>query len=369
MPTSARKSSVGGTRRGPQRAHIPYRGDNPEVGKKTGISVQHVERKSDGFEPFDEVLQQIDGRTPPRLKAKKRQSIAAPNYIEDDYDDEDGEQSMQIDSACFYCRMSVLSRLLNVHCILIGPVVHLANLRRPTTPTTAGRSRPSMRPVARTSDVDFDRIPSPNPPNLTRRSAANGGPGPSSLRKSIREPTPQSDPASESDNEPAGDYGGGGGYDEGGFDDYGPQESPEDQRTPRQAVFSRIEEEDENENEDQDQSRNWDRSDDNQAHQEMDETPTKNRKGKRKAVQDDPRYDEDVENEIAQGLDDVGLGSEREEEEEERASPPPVKKTKVARENKKVVTTTTNSTKPKTQTRSKKENRRSYPLIFSSLFS
>ena len=63
------KSSFGGhiTTR-PLKAHIPYRGDNPEVGKKTGIAVQHVARRSDGFEPFEQVLQQANGRTPPRPK-------------------------------------------------------------------------------------------------------------------------------------------------------------------------------------------------------------------------------------------------------------------------------------------------------------
>jgi centromere protein C len=78
------------------KEHIPYRGDNPEVGKKTGIAVQHVERKSDGFEPFDELIQAADGLTPPQRKAM-RKSLAA-KLLQDEYDDEDGEQSMQIDS-------------------------------------------------------------------------------------------------------------------------------------------------------------------------------------------------------------------------------------------------------------------------------
>lgn len=97
MPTSARKSSVGGVRRGPQKAHVPYRGDNPEVGKKTGIKVQQVERKSDGFEPFEELLQQADGRTPPRPKGRKK-SLAMMGHHDEDYDEEDGEMSMQLDS-------------------------------------------------------------------------------------------------------------------------------------------------------------------------------------------------------------------------------------------------------------------------------
>ena len=48
MPTTPRKNSLGGTsRRRPLKAHIPYRRDNPEVGKKTGIAIQHV---ADGFD-------------------------------------------------------------------------------------------------------------------------------------------------------------------------------------------------------------------------------------------------------------------------------------------------------------------------------
>ena len=101
MPSSARKSSVGTARRAIQKAHIPYRGDNPEVGKKTGIAVQHVQRKSDGFEPFEEVMQQADGRTPPRRRKKKPVVYQEDDGEDDQYSDEDdeyGEMSMQLDS-------------------------------------------------------------------------------------------------------------------------------------------------------------------------------------------------------------------------------------------------------------------------------
>jgi len=95
MPTTPRKSSLGGiSRRGPLKAHIPYRGDNPEVGKKTGIAVQHVERQSDGFEPFEQVMQQADGRTPPRPKGRKKSLTVAAQQDDDD----GGEESMQLDS-------------------------------------------------------------------------------------------------------------------------------------------------------------------------------------------------------------------------------------------------------------------------------
>jgi len=96
MPPPARKSSIGIARRGVQKAHIPYRGDNPEVGKKTGIAVAHVRRMSDGFEPFDQIIQQADKRTPPRPK-RKRKSMPAMQQLE--VDDEDGEMSMDIDDS------------------------------------------------------------------------------------------------------------------------------------------------------------------------------------------------------------------------------------------------------------------------------
>ncbi|KAG6885872.1 hypothetical protein C0993_008391 [Termitomyces sp. T159_Od127] len=97
MPaTPARKSSIGTARRGLQKAHIPYRGDNPEVGKKTGIAVRHVERKSDGFEPFDELIEQADKRTPPQLTVSKKRKQSIPVY-EEEYD-RDGEMSMDLDN-------------------------------------------------------------------------------------------------------------------------------------------------------------------------------------------------------------------------------------------------------------------------------
>ena len=99
MPTTPRKSLGGTSRRGPLKAHIPYRGDNPEVGKKTGIAVQHVARQSDGFEPFEQILQQADGRTPPRPKGRKKSLNATAHQDEVGYGSDDGwEESMQLDS-------------------------------------------------------------------------------------------------------------------------------------------------------------------------------------------------------------------------------------------------------------------------------
>src|SRR5690606_6875485 len=111
-----------------------------------------VERKSDGFEPFDEVIGQADGRTPPRPKGK-RKSIAYEDDEDDDdeddeedYDDEYGEMSMEVDSES-PANSTFKSRCNNVRS---GPVQNIARLRPPATPN--GRS--SSRPVARSTSVD-----------------------------------------------------------------------------------------------------------------------------------------------------------------------------------------------------------------------
>jgi centromere protein C len=95
MPSSARKSSIGGSRRGPLKAHVPFRGDNPAVGKKTGIAVAVVDRRTDGFEPFEEIISQADTKTPPKMKSRKRKH-APPSPVEED---EDGEMSMDMDDS------------------------------------------------------------------------------------------------------------------------------------------------------------------------------------------------------------------------------------------------------------------------------
>ncbi len=97
MPTSARKSSIGGTRRGPQK-YIPYHADDLQRGKRTGIAVGYVDRNSDEFEPFDQVIRQADLRTPPKPKMtnKKRRAPKTPVVEEED---EDGEISMELEDS------------------------------------------------------------------------------------------------------------------------------------------------------------------------------------------------------------------------------------------------------------------------------
>lgn len=56
--------------------------------------MRHVERKSDGFEPFEEIMEQADKRTPPKPKGRNRKSSVP---IQEDESDEDGEMSMELD--------------------------------------------------------------------------------------------------------------------------------------------------------------------------------------------------------------------------------------------------------------------------------
>ncbi|KAF9532781.1 Mif2/CENP-C like-domain-containing protein [Crepidotus variabilis] len=324
MPTSARKSSTGGARRLTQKAHIPYRGDNPEVGKKTGIAVGHVERKSDGFEPFEEVMQRADGLTPPR-KRVKRKSVAAAE--EDDYDDYDGEQSMQIDS----------------------PVQQMVNHRPPVTPPSA-RRRSSVRPVARTSDVNFDDIPSPRP-NSAKRGSRHAAAQSSNLSRSNR--TREREPSLDSPNEGGGgdySYGGTNDMDQSGFDDYDPPQNDPPSDPPGETSFSRM-----NEDEDEGDERR-DEPQDEEEEEDQEKTPKASSKqqdkGKAKATEKTPRgrrrdpSEDGVEDEIAQGMDEVDLEPDSDGEQEER----PTKKSKVSPVKEKKVPR-------ETESRKKKENR------------
>lgn len=99
MPAPARKSSIG-SRRPPQR-YIPYRADDFQHGKKTGIAVAYVDHKSDEFEPFDKVMSQADARTPPRVQNARKKRTPKPKtpIIEQYEDDENGEMSMELEDS------------------------------------------------------------------------------------------------------------------------------------------------------------------------------------------------------------------------------------------------------------------------------
>jgi centromere protein C len=90
---SGRKSSIGGARL--LKSHVPYRGDDPTVGRKTGISVAPVPRGSDGFEPFEELMGQIHDSGRPRKRVRRSSERGDGG---DGEEDEDGEMSMDVDS-------------------------------------------------------------------------------------------------------------------------------------------------------------------------------------------------------------------------------------------------------------------------------
>jgi hypothetical protein len=77
--------------RTPSRPHVPYRADDPTLGKKTGIRVPRIDATSDGFEPFDELLTRAKGtgRTPPRRKKKSVPRAESDEEEEDDDDDDE----------------------------------------------------------------------------------------------------------------------------------------------------------------------------------------------------------------------------------------------------------------------------------------
>ena len=116
---------MGGTRRGVQK-YIPYHADDLLRGKRTGIAVGYVDRNSDEFEPFDQVMQQADLRTPPKPKVrnKKRKAPKTPVIEEDD---EDGEMSMELEDSeniqlHSLCSEHIFSPSIQVFQIALPPI-------------------------------------------------------------------------------------------------------------------------------------------------------------------------------------------------------------------------------------------------------
>ncbi|KAI0062347.1 hypothetical protein BV25DRAFT_1825795 [Artomyces pyxidatus] len=290
-----RKSSLGTSRRAAQKAHIPFRADDLQRGKKTGVSVGYVDHKSDEFEPFGQILSQADTRTPPRArngtqKGKRKSEAFLPTI-----DDEDGEMSMELDQSP-----------------LGGPTSATAyyhSTRQNAQPSSVSRVGSSSRPVARGSDVDYDAVPSPparsSIADRSRRSSVyNGGTaGPSRLSHSVV--------AHDEDEDMPFDDGGGEDHyqDEG---DYRRQSFAG--ATPRRTSFTQIGRdesvEDENlpggeEDEDEDEE-------DAQARAEHSRA-----KGKGRALDQDDGDDQEVEEEIAQGMQEVDNDYPEDEDDEE----------------------------------------------------
>ncbi|KAI1788403.1 Mif2/CENP-C like-domain-containing protein [Ganoderma leucocontextum] len=290
MPASARKSSVGNIRRGPQK-YIPYRADDFQHGKKTGIAVGYVDH-TDEFEPFEKVMSQADQRTPFRVQgARKKRGPKTPvPTVQERFDDDDenGEMSMELDDST-----------------PVGPGAYFAHTRVNSITSSVQRVGSSSRPVAHQSDVDFDAVPSPraSPTYTARRAAPNGHSRtsvPSRLSQSmvVQESDEESDVDPGAPNYDYGDYG----EDDMQLDNSPPPPLPASQasRTPQSAHSSRRtsfanlnQEEDEHVDEQQlEDDMNFNRS------------PSEKARGKRRATIHDDQ-DEDMEPEIALGLDDV----------------------------------------------------------------
>ncbi|KAK0463561.1 Mif2/CENP-C like-domain-containing protein [Desarmillaria tabescens] len=250
MPSTPRRSSVGTSRR--DKPHVPYRGDNPDVGKKTGVTVKRVTARGDGFEPFEQLLQQADQRTPPAKRSKRRRD----SEPEEDIVDEDGEQDMELDDS---------------------PIHYIANSRKPATPSSSRRIGSSSRPVARVSDVDFDEVPSPRP-----QSSRSNGRGRSRLSETVTARDLEDEEPEQYEDQD------GGAMNNGDYDDLDKDDMP----SPQQTSFMEM-----------------DRDDDDEQQGDADDvppvvtSPNKSKKGKQRVTLEEP--EEDVEAGIAHELEQL----------------------------------------------------------------
>lgn len=211
-----------------------------------------------------------------------------------------------------------------------SPLAYFTNTRNPPSSSTRRIGQSSSRNSTRHSDVDFDSVPSPRSSRLRHSNA-----GPSNLSKSTVAYDGNQDDYDDDD-----DAGGG------GFDDYDPPGN-DVQRTPRRTSFSAINQDDEDDDE-------HEIEDDVEA--AVGTTPIETSsarkgsgkgKGKARAISppivpasdDLPQYEYEaqddgmggeMEDDIAQGLQDVemGAGSDNEDDEEE-GEPVQVKKGKM----------------------------------------
>ncbi|EKM55234.1 uncharacterized protein PHACADRAFT_255701 [Phanerochaete carnosa HHB-10118-sp] len=294
---------MGLNRRGPQK-YIPYRADDLEHGKRTGLAVGIIEHDSDGFEPFEKLMGQADLRTPPKPKVQgKRRRPKAPPVVREE-DDDEGEVSMEL-----------------VDSNPNSPATYFAHARVANITSSVQRVGSATRPVARLSDVDFDKVPSPrySSPGLARRTSLGFAlsAGPSHLARSRR-----ADDFDDEGSEPGGfdapSFGGG--YDDDRLPASDLESDPE--RTPvaprKQSLastrksFARISREEEGQEEEREQ-----RDEEMQAgnNQEEEEEEVERRmsgeqakaKGRKRVISEEPeaREDQEMEDEIAQGLDEI----------------------------------------------------------------
>ncbi|KAH8117000.1 Mif2/CENP-C like-domain-containing protein [Phellopilus nigrolimitatus] len=225
--SKARKSSIDSGRRA-LKAHIPYRADDLTHGKKTGVNVREVDRRSDGFESFGEVLTQADVVTPPHMRARRRTiSRRSPSPMTE-YD-ENGEMSMELDDTN-----------------MDSPNVYFNNAPRPSAPSSANRSVASSHPANRSSHVDYDRVPSPRASSSQRlRPQTNGNTTitPSRFRSNLSQQTVI--PSSPEDDDDDDDNGFGDSFgDMPNGNDYDPP-APDDSSSPtRRTSFTAMDQDD-----------------------------------------------------------------------------------------------------------------------------
>ncbi|KAG2146205.1 Mif2/CENP-C like-domain-containing protein [Suillus clintonianus] len=283
--TDRRKSSIG-SRRGPPKKHIPFRADDLGLGKKTGIAVQYVGRDSDEFEPFDEVIKQADDRTPPRVKSRKKKATVVTPVPEFDEYDENGEMSMELAES-------------NQG----SPLAYFTNAPPIIAPNSARKSG-SSRSVPRTSEIDFDEVPSPRMRAApSRRASTVNGAGPSALHKSfsVYSDIHEYDAAPDPEFEPA-------------YQDFGYEPPPNDS-PPRSGTSSN----DVNEDEVDDENDAAEVEKEMASHAKM---KLGKGKGKRRAdVEVEQQEENGIDEDIAQGLEEVENAPDEEEDED----PPPKK--------------------------------------------
>ncbi|KAI0053927.1 hypothetical protein FA95DRAFT_1551703 [Auriscalpium vulgare] len=305
MTTSGRKSEGAASR---LRAKAPFRGDF-ERGRRTGVPVEYVDHNSDEFEPFQQILSQADTRTPPHAKKgarnqKRKKSVAVYE------DDENGEMSMELDQSPVGGQTSAS--------------MYFHNARQPAKPSSVGRAGSSSRPLPRSSDVDYDQVPSPRPrysvADRSRRSSVFGvaSAGPSHLSQSMV--------AQDEDDgyELPFDDGGDEGFEE---EPIRYSQSSAGRNLSRRASFTQLGRDEDEEGEDvapEDEVEESMRARSNQS----------NWKGKGKATED-YQEDDEVEDEIARGMEDVEMQQYPEDEQPEDEVAPPPKRKKTAAEEKK----------------------------------
>ncbi|KAH8106929.1 Mif2/CENP-C like-domain-containing protein [Cristinia sonorae] len=302
MPTSVRKSSLGAARRGPQ-PYIPYRGDDFQHGKRTGIAVAMVDHSSDDFEPFEEVLKQADARTPPRpkIQARKKRGPKTPVVEEPEYD-ENGEMDMDI-----------------VDSTQNSPAIYFSNTRVPAITSSVQRVGSSSRPVHRSSDVDFDEVPSPRRPMSAlsggRRSLGLGlSRGPSRLSTATN-PRDLADGLDIDDNFDGGNYN----LPDADDSDNDPMVSPPPAPLHRRRSFQQMDQEEEEVVEEEQVEE--------EVEGEVEEHVTPSAKAKGKQRQVVPDEDIELPDAFDQGYGDLGPADDQEQEpEEEREETPKPKK-------------------------------------------